>query len=200
LYKSRIIKSEAVRIVERTEEGAPALPEGAITSADRVQNTIRDAYEKGMAEGVRKERDLHARESSRALKVAEEAIRQTARLNAAIIERSEGEILGLIFAIAEKVIHHEVTVNKAVVRNVLKSAVEAINDRETISVRCHPGDMAALQELRPELLATIDGLSNVALVEDAAISPGGVKIEAGIGEVDARIERQFEVIKNAVLS
>ncbi len=208
LYKSKIIKSESVRVVERTgdssadaEDKTPHPGERNVTAAqDRFQLAIREAFEKGMAEGLRKGKEAQARESSSALKAAEDAVRQTARLRTSIVERSEDEILGLVFAIAEKVIHHEVSVNRDIVKGVLKSAVEAINDRESIKVRCNPGDLDALNEIRPELLATVDGLSTVTFVEDPSITPGGVRIEAGTGEVDARMDRQFEVIKNAILS
>jgi len=208
LYKSRIIKSESVRIVESQGDSlsagedakSPVVVADTEAIEERFQQALRGAFEKGVAEGVRKGRDLQAHESASALKAAEDAVRQMSRLKVAIMEQSEDDILGLVFAIAEKVIHHEVTVNRDIVKGVLKSAVAAINDREHIRVKCNPADISELKDLRPELLGTIDGLTNVTFVEDAAIVRGGVKVETGIGEVDARIDKQFEVIKHAILS
>jgi flagellar assembly protein FliH len=208
LYSSKIIKSETVKIVDKDGNGlylfeeshTPPSARKATAAQERLQQAVQQAFENGMAEGISKGRDLQVHESSHALKAAEEAIKQIGRLRTSIIERSEREILGLAFAIAEKVIHHEVTVNRNVVGDVLKSAVKALSDKENIRVRCHPGDLAMLCDLRPELLTTTEGLRNVEFIEDSAIKPGGVKIETGIGEVDARIDKQFEVIKNAILS
>jgi flagellar assembly protein FliH len=208
LCKSKIIKSEAIRIVAKKEDLAsggddsdsPGPLNNARTARQRLEDAICEAYEKGVSEGMKLGRDLERRESVSVLKAAEDAVGQTGRLRASIIERSEDDILALVFAVAEKVIHHEVTVNPNIVAGVLKRAVEAINDKEHIRVRCNPGDLAVLQNLRPELPNTTDDLRGMEFVEDPSIVSGGVRIETGDGEVDARLDRQFEVIKNAVLS
>ena len=208
MYKSKLIMSEIVRVVEQREDCLSGGDDPASLSnsgraaavQERIQQAIREAFERGVAEGVQKGRDLQRRESASALQAAEDALRQTSHLKASIVERSEGEIIDLVFAIAEKVIHHEATVNPDIVKNVLRSAVEAITDRENIRVRCNPGDLTVLKDLRPELTCMIDGIGDVEFLEDSSIMPGGVKIGTGTGEVDARLDRQFEVIKNAVLS
>ena len=208
LYKSKIIKSESVRIVDQNGDspsgGAASDAQAAARSAraaqEQVQDAIREAFEKGVSEGMKKGRDLERRASASAMKAVAEAVHKTGQLRASIVERSEEDILDLVFAIAEKVIHHEVTVNRGIVAGVLKSAVQAINDREHIRVRCHPGDFAVLKELRPELAGMMDGIDDMDFVEDQTIMAGGVKIETASGEVDARLDRQFEVIRNALLS
>ena len=208
LYRSKIIKSASVKVVETngdmpfgTADAMPSTASGnASLAQERFQQAIREAFERGAAEGIIKGRSIQKQADSNLLNVAEDAILQVSRMKAAIIEESEGEILELVFAIAEKVIHHEATVNKEVVRSVLRSAVEAINERETVKVRCNPEDLAALQDLRPELTDAVDGIGIMEFMADPSILPGGVRVEAGSGEVDARIDKQFEVIKNAVLS
>ncbi|MDQ5985499.1 MAG: hypothetical protein CSYNP_01209 [Syntrophus sp. SKADARSKE-3] len=208
LYKSKIIKSASVKVVETNDEAPFGAAETMLSAAssnkslahERLSHAIREAFERGAAEGIVKGKALQKQANSNILNMAEEAIRQVSRMKAAIIEESEGEILDLVFAIAEKVIHHEATVNKEVVRSVLRSAVEAINERENVKVRCNPEDLAALQDLRPELTDAVDGIGVMEFMADPSILPGGVRVEAGSGEVDARIDKQFEVIKNAVLS
>jgi len=51
-----------------------------------------------------------------------------------------------------------------------------------------------------ELLSSIDGIGDMEYIEDASIMAGGVKVETGTGEVDARLDSQFDVIKKAMLS
>ena len=208
LYKSRLIKSETVKMVDRKDEtllgngvGSSALGAApASVTKEQLERTMREAFEKGAAAGIQKGRELQRLESASAVKAAEEAVRQASRLKAAIIERSEGDILELAFAIAEKVIQQEVSVNRDIVKVVLKKAIESVQGRENIRVRCNPEDYASLTEMRPELMGSMDGVGTVEFVEDATILRGGVKVETAVGEVDARIDSQFDVIKKEILS
>lgn len=208
LYKSKIIKSEAVKIVERKEESlyagggdasSPAPAQAGITQ-EKLEKAMKGAYEKGVGAGLNKGRELQRLEYASAVKAAEDAVRQAGRLKAAIIEKSENDILELVFAIAEKVIHQEVTTNREIVRGILKKAVEAVRGSESIRVRCNPADLACLVEMRPDLMGAMDGINNVEFVEDPAIVKGGVRVETATGEVDARIDSQFGVIRKEVLS
>jgi flagellar assembly protein FliH len=208
-FKSKIIKSEAVKIVTGRSEDSmsgenrppSSMPRNnGDRSRQQIQQVVLEAYEKGLAEGLRKGRDLRDRESSNTLKAAEEAVRQAGTLKASIIERSEEDILHLVLDIAEKVLHHEVTSNQDVVKNILRSAIQSITDRENIRVHCHPEDLSVLKEIRPEMMQTINGVSKLEFIEDAAVGRGGVRLESGFGEVDARVDKQFDVIKKALLS
>jgi len=206
--KSKILKSEAIRIIEKKVDSSPdgngADGQGVLksteTARERLHKAIGEAYERGVSEGMKKGRDLERRELAGALKAAEELVKHMNRLRASILERSADDILGLAFAIAEKVIHHEVAVNPHTVAGVLKMAVAAINEREHVRVRCNPRDLAVLEGLRPEFVGALDSMGGMEFVEDSSIAPGGVRIETEGGEVDARLDKQFDVIKDALLS
>ena len=127
-------------------------------------------------------------------------MQQAGKLKLSIIERSEEDILHLVLDIAEKVLHHEVASNRDVAKNILKSAIQAVNDREHVRVRCHPADLAVLKEVRPEMMQAMNGINQLEFIEDDSVGRGGVRLESGYGEVDARVDKQFEVIKTALLS
>lgn len=209
-FKSKIIKSEAVKIVGRRGEDSPSGDDVSPSYAppqkrqdegrQRLEQVAREAYEKGLAEGIQKGRDIRTRECANMLKAVEEAMNQVGKLKVSIIERSEEDIIHLVLDIAEKVLHHEVTSNPDVVKNILESAIQAVNDRENIRVHCHPADLAVLLEVRPEMLQAMGGVKQMEFIEDASVGKGGVRLETGFGEVDARVDKQFEVIKAALLS
>ena len=207
-FKSKIIKSEAVKIIDNraeelstTDEPCPPPPRSSQNEEkQRLQAVIREAYDKGLAAGMQRGRDLRSQECASILKAAEEAMQQAGKIKLSIIEKSEEDILHLVLDIAEKVLHHEVTSNRDVAKNILKSAIQAMNDRENIRVHCHPADLAVLKEVRPEMMQSASGIGQLEFIEDNSVGVGGVRLETGFGEVEARIDKQFEVVKTALLS
>ena len=48
---------------------------------------------------------------------------------------------------------------------------------------------------KEEIFKEVNGVKNIAFEEDPGIQPGGVVVETLFGEVDARLEQQFQEIK-----
>jgi flagellar assembly protein FliH len=116
-----------------------------------------------------------------------------------ILEKGEEQILKLAFAIAEKIIHQEVTTRKDVIVGVLKEALKNVADTEGIKIHLHPQDFRYMMEIKKDFLQSFDGIRNIVFEEDASVKRGGVVAETMFGEVDARLESQLKEIKAAML-
>ena len=92
-------------------------------------------------------------------------------------------------------IHLEVTTNKDVIHGVLKDAIKSISDRENMKIRIHPQDYRSMLAIKSDFIKGFDGMKNVIFEEDESIQRGGAIIETMCGEVDARLDQQYNEIK-----
>jgi flagellar assembly protein FliH len=161
--------------------------------SEEIVNVKKEAYEKGFSDGV----ESRKKEIVQILNAMTEVTREVAELKKKLYMEAEEQILHLVFSIAEKVIHTEVSTNKKIVLEVLREAAKSVVDRESIKVHLNPEDLRFIMEIKPELFKEINWLKNAAFEEDASIKPGGVLLETLSGEVDARLEQQLSEIKGS---
>lgn len=212
----KVIKAKNVKLVEMPiltqghfisskegTKGGDAHPKGLEFSLkergqgrlrERIADTKKEAYEKGFSEGM----ESRKKEIAQILNAMAEVTRETAELKKRLCAEAEEQMLHLVFSIAEKVIHTEVSTNKNIVLEVLREAVKNVVDRDGMKIRLNPHDLRFIMEIKPDFLQEINGLKNATFEEDASIKPGGVLLETLSGEVDARLEQQLKEIKTAL--
>jgi len=212
----KVIKSEEVKFL-RTPSGAASsvnhdLDDPSLLSDRFDPEKVKDAftkkvklieqksYEKGLSDGVQKGRELQKNENLQALQAMASIVKETSKLKKSILENAEQQIIQLALAVTEKVIHLEVTTNREVIRCVLKEAIKNIGDRENMKIRVHPQDFHFMLEIKSEFLHDFDGIRNIVFEEDESILRGGAIIETLCGEVDARLDQQFNEIKRVMTS
>jgi flagellar assembly protein FliH len=160
---------------------------------DGIAHVKKEAYEKGFSDGI----ESRKKEIARILNSMAEVVRETAELKKKLYAETEEQMLSLIFAIAEKVIHTEVSTNKKIVLEVLREAVKSVVNRDGIKIHLNPEDLRFIMEIKHDLIKDINWLKNAVLEEDVSIRPGGVMVETLSGEVDARLEQQLMEIKRS---
>lgn len=199
----KVIKSEEVKFFKAP--GDQTLPVGGFDPervkeayARKIRITQQECYEKGLSDGIRKGRELEKNETVQTLQAMSVIVKEMSALKKSTLENLEGEILQLSLAIAEKVIHGEAATNREVIRGVLKAAINNIGDRENMKIRVHPQDFHYMIEIKSDFLQGFDGIRNVTFAEDESIQRGGAIIETACGEVDARLDQQFNEMKAAM--
>lgn len=204
LYKKRILKSEEVRLVTGAaakREGAEEIPGASGSSSNAFSDTrvpIEEAYARGLAEGKALGRKEAEKELNRVLNSLKQALGEVSRLRSEIFKNAEREVVTLALAIAEKIVHQELSINREAVQAIFRAAVEAIGEKEKLLVRCHPNDLQALEGYLKDLQASQGGLGEVEFVADAGLLQGGLKIEAAFCEVDATLEARLAVMKKII--
>lgn len=199
----KVIKSEEVKFFKAP--GDHALPADGFDPkrvkeafARKIRITEQECYEKGLSDGIRKGRELEKNETLQTLQAMSVIVKEMSALKKNTLENLEGEIVQLSLAVAEKVIHLEATTNREVIRDVLKEAIKNIGDRENMKIRVHPQDFHFMIEIKNDFLQGFDGIRNVTFAEDESIQRGGAIIETVCGEVDARLDQQYNEIKTAM--
>ncbi len=163
-----------------------------------IKNVKRDAYNKGLEDGLNKGRLLTLKEIGTEIKILKGLIEGTERLKDELYRKIENDVVEISVMIAKKIIGDIAEEDRDIVVNIAKEAIKRASDREVLRIRVAPVDYDALNKKRSELLQCIDGIKSLIFEADESVQPGGCLIETNQGEIDARIESQIKVIKGAL--
>lgn len=189
-------------IPELMDDSVDEVEEDSLTEeklADIQRMAFEQGFHAGEAAGMEAGLELARKEANSLIKTASCLIDKLEVMRQEITERSQKEILKLSLAIARKVVHAEVTVNKEVIVSILKAAVKKLAVKDSVKVRLNPIDAEYISGRKPEFLAVMDGVKEMAIEEDPTVPQGGCIVEAGFAEVDARLEKQLDEITAALL-
>lgn len=212
---NKIIKAHDIKLTESKEKLQPRFIkinfQTKDKSDDKDRNKIRhdiiakrkeikDACDKAFSEGLREGIDQEKKKLSMAMESVAKLIKDLKILKNEFLKNSEKEIIDLIFLIAERVIHKEVSTSKDIIISVLRDTVKNINDREGVKIRLNPKDYNYVMEIVPDFLDKFCDMKNKLIEEDEEIGQGGAVIETYSGEIDARLDHQLDKIKKTLIS
>lgn len=112
-----------------------------------------------------------------------------------VLQQAEEDIIALAFHLARKIIQHEAVYNPDILVATLRRALAAVMDRDHVVVRVNPADLERALQLQADLLHTVEGLRHLTIEGDQTVGPGGCLVESTFGEIDARLEAQFEELE-----
>jgi len=117
-----------------------------------------------------------------------------ARLNAARgewLEEWRRSAVLLAVAIAERIVRRELDNDPTVSEAWLAEALEHAAGSNDVTVRLAPDDHDRLRAHGEKLAEAIGGLGAMRFVADAAVTPGGCRVETRHGSIDQQLETQL---------
>jgi flagellar assembly protein FliH len=102
------------------------------------------------------------------------------------------EVVELAIAIARRVTKRQGVIDPAVLTENLREAMKLVVHAGDVKVAFHPTQRQTLQAALPALKLEFPKLHHVELVDDSAISPGGCRVFAGHGQIDADLGEQLD--------
>ncbi len=178
--------------VKSKASATSSIPSPAAAAA--TKKDIDEAYARGQREAMSA---AAARLESSAQALAA-ALKQVDQLRAQMAQNSRDDMLRLVMAIAEQIIHREVSVHADIINQVIAEALKVSVRADHYRIKVNPTDLAAVNEHKPLFLASISGLKNLMVEADPAVTAGGCKIESDLGAVDASLETQLVAIRQAL--
>ena len=182
-------KTERIEEDERTDE---AEKEPDISLIEK------EAYNRGLTEGKREATESERKKIAPVLKAFEHAIVELADIKRKLRLTAEKETVNLALAIARKVVCTELTLNRDILGNIVKEAMSRVVERRNIKIRLSPSDMNFLRETGYRSFDFLGNVEGVDFEEDGSVHSGGCVIETSLGEIDGRIEKQFQIIEEAL--
>jgi flagellar assembly protein FliH len=182
---------EAQEILQAAQHAADALLATTRQEAERLLREVRDAgYAAGQEEGRRELDDARDRLAQMEIDLLHE--------QDAFYMQAEAEVVRLAMAIAEKVLAQELETHSALLVEMARAELLRVRDREVVHIRVHPDDLPVLQEARPHLLNTVEGIRELHFIEDRRVGRGGLVYETPSGALDARLSSKLAIIQRGL--
>ena len=163
----------------------------------QIEAAEKIAYEMGYNQGVSEGRKTGEKTIEPVLTKFEKALSELERIKQNLSHMAEVEAVNLSLAIAKKIVGNEISINKNVILNIVKEALKKVDGHENIKIKVNPLEFQIIEESRNELKKITNCMENIEIIADHEISQGGCVIETNIGDIDARIEKQFKVVEDA---
>ncbi len=190
-------RQEAAALVEGARGQAADIVEKAQKEAETI---LEEARERGYREGLAQGREAGHREGHEAGIKETSGLATQARtvLETALAEREQlirgasQDILKLVVKIAEKIIRGQLRLDPTIIQRTVEDAVKLVNDKARVVIRVNPSELETARSGEVKIRQFLEGSTQLEIVGDETIEPGGCMIETNSGSVDARIATQLE--------
>ena len=211
-FSMRDVEDQARALLVRTRQAAEKL----IAEAQREAVELKKAgHAQGLAEGrrdglARGADEGRAAGQKQALEEGRAQLTQAvAALSGAMVDldaaRAEleaaalEEVVGLAIAVARRVTKRQGLIEPQVLAENLREAMRLVVHAGDVKVAINPAQRATLDAALPAMRLDFPRLGHVELVDDASVEPGGCRVYAGGGQVDATLGQQLDRVVSDLL-
>jgi flagellar assembly protein FliH len=193
-------RQKAEREAAEAIQAAQARAEELINAAQRqVADIEKDAYQRGEEQGRLDGWEQGKAEADRIIDRLHLIVAKAIDRRNEILTESESQLVGLVLNIAKKVVKVLTENQRNVVINNVLQALRKLKSKTDVVIRVNIIDLKATTDHVKEIVARIERVGNVSVLEDASVDPGGCIIETDFGEIDARIASQLQEIEDKIL-
>lgn len=179
----------------------PSAPETAATpEADQkpsIEELKESAFQKGFVEGKNVGFASGSKKAQAAVVSLQRSLEQLQRIRSDMQREIEREVTHLALAIAKKVVCHEVKTRQETVTCVAREALRRVDNPGKVKIKLNADDLRFLKDTQPRFPHLLQNIDHVRFEADDSIESGGCVIETDRGDIDARIEKQFEALEEA---
>jgi flagellar assembly protein FliH len=161
---------------------------------ENIERLEQEAYEKGFAQGEKDGFELGEKKAIKIIANIENLFIKINNIKKELIKENEKEILDLIFAVSEKIVHHEVRRDDTAIKETILNALDMAVERSKIIFNVNPDDYDFVEKLRPDLFRRNNEIKSIVVTSDPSVSRGGCYLETPRGNIDATIESKLEKI------
>jgi flagellar assembly protein FliH len=177
-----------------TSEISEAPAGDKVRSVDEIKES---AFQRGFLEGKRVGFESGSKRADVVIETLQQTLEQLHRMRSDIHQEIEKEVTHLALSIAKKIVCHEIKTSRETVACVAREALARVDNPGQIRIKLNPEDLRFIQETRSQLNHFLENFDDVHLEAEDSIQSGGCLIETDRGDIDARIEKQFEAIEEA---
>lgn len=190
-------RDDAKSIIANAKEEAEAI----IAQAKEEGNSIRkSAEEEGYQQGLKKAQEEIEADRQLALEQSRQIIEEARKTKLITMKSIENDAVRLIMAVARKVIGGELIANPDVIVNVVRQAINFLDNPKNVTVYVNTQDverlLAAMEQ--QDLTEIGSGEININVHPDNRMERGGCLIESDTGRVDAQVETRLNSVEKAI--
>ena len=182
-------------------DGARFIPIEEVFKIDKLHLEARQkSFEEGKTEGLESGLAQGLVKAEVVLKKFDKAIKNAIEQRHQLFEESKQKILELVLQISKKVTFDAIEVDPDSTLKMISGVIDTLLDRSKIRILVNPDHLPILEQNIDTYLKGSTTFKELTVVPDARVRYGGCFIETPNGDIDARLESQFEVIEDTLLS
>jgi flagellar assembly protein FliH len=143
-------------------------------------------YEEGLNKGLGEARDV--------LERFDRAIKDAVNQRAGLLEEAKQHVLDLVVKISRKVTCDAVRIDQDATAAMITGVINQLIDKSKIKVKVHPDQLPLVEQNIDRFLSGSSAIKQLSVEGDSRVRFGGCFIETPTGDIDARLESQFDVI------
>jgi flagellar assembly protein FliH len=193
---AEMARREADEILRQASEKAQS--EAQKLKEESRESGKKDGFSEGYKEGLEKGRVEGQQKFSAGIQKWEEA------LNQVVVERKRllAEMRPILADLASQSLHQclkkEAQLDRQMVVRIVEETLKKAHDRVHLKAHLNPEDVREVEAQKGKLLLSV-GMSELEIMPDGRIEPGGCLLETEAGSVDARISTIATQVKQALL-
>ena len=159
-----------------------------------------EAYREGLRTGEQVGREKGLEEARKIMEQFRQAIADAVKQREALLEEAKQNILDLVVKISKKVTYDAVEIDREATAVMIARIIDQLIDRSRLKVKVHPDHLAVVEQNINRFLGGANFVKDITFEADPRVRFGGCFIETPGEDIDARLDSQFEVIKDVVQS
>lgn len=155
------------------------------------------AFQQGFTEGEKAGFEAGTKRVHPLINSFNQGLEQLKNLRREILQKVENEVAQLALSIAKKIVCHEVKTTEETVVCVAREALGRVENPGKIKIKLNPADLQFIQDTKSQLSHFLHDVESIRFEAEDSIQSGGCLIETDMGDIDARIEKQFQAIEES---
>ncbi|MBD3217210.1 MAG: hypothetical protein GF310_02960 [candidate division Zixibacteria bacterium] len=168
----------------------------------KVDALVQDAYHRGLQEGKQGGYNQGLSEGKAAAQQVIDQIQpvltEINRTKNQIYTSAEKDILDLAMTIARKLVGALAQDHQELVLDTIKKSLPLLLEKSKLTIKVAPQQEEFIKEQFDSIMAMDSDLKEITIEADRRINQGGCVLETSSGRIDARIEKQLEVLTSAL--
>ncbi len=160
-----------------------------------LQKTNKSGYEQGYQAGVTKGLE----EAEKVLKQLDTTIKDSITQREALFEEAREKVFEMVLKISKKVTFDAIEIDPEIVMNMINGVIDSLVDRSKLKIKVNPTHLPIVEQNIDRYLKGSTTIKEISIEADPRVQYGGCFIETPTGDIDARLNSQFDVIEDTLL-
>jgi len=198
-----LARKEAATIIDEAKNVAEEFIREGKQQVDQIkQQAYEEGYQKGHQEGHAQGKQAGLDETqfliNDAIDKKQHMLTIGEKESKEMILAAERQIIEIALAVAGRILACQIEENPMVVLPIVKKALEKVRDQEQIVLRVGVDDYDVVVEAKQDFQNVVGREQALTIAIDRTIERGSCVIDTSYGLVDAKIDTQFDAIKEAL--
>lgn len=180
-------------------DGAKLIPIQEVYKIQKIENErINQAHKNGYDQGYQKGLQEGLKEAAKVLQQLDKSIKDIIGQREALLDEARKIVLDLVMKISRKVTYDAIEIDPEVTLKIINGVVNSLIDRSTLKIKVNPKHLPIIEQNINQFLKDSTTIKQISIEPDTRVEYGGCFIETPTGDIDARLQSQFDIVENAL--